>query len=99
MMFNEEEFYSNFLRKDLVEIKSTKKKELQRRKFGMINKLANDIYESKNSRTRFNQISNQMLLLLNLSEEKTPLDIFFDEEEEYIKDNSDVFRDILRSEL
>ena len=100
MMFNEEEeFFYDFIEKDLESIKFSNRKELQRRKFKMISKLVDDIYNSKNSRMRFNLISNQLVLLLSLSNEKNGLDIFFDDEEDYIKDASDVFGDILKSEL
>ena len=95
----EEDLFCDFIEKELQALKTNNKKELQRKKFTMINGLINNLYEHKNSREHFNRISNQVILLLNVSESNNPLDIFFTEEEDNLKDANDIFGDILKSEL
>ena len=97
--FEEEDIFCDFIEKDLQALKTNNKKELHRKKFSMINGLINNLYDHKNSREHFNRISNQLILLLNVSDKNNPLDIFFDDEEDHLKDKNSIFGDILRSEL
>ncbi|MFX1383118.1 MAG: hypothetical protein ACFFBP_11810 [Promethearchaeota archaeon] len=98
-MFNEEEYFYEFIENDINKLNKQNEKDLQKKKFQLISKLIENLYQHKNSREHFNLISNQLILLLTLSHQKKPFDIFFEEEEDYIKNASDIFGDILRSEL
>ena len=98
-MINEEEYFYEFIEKDINNLNKQNEKELQKKKFKLISQLIEDLYKNKNSREHFNLISNQLILLLTLSNQKKPFDIFFEEAEDHLKDASDIFGDILRSEL
>ena len=98
-MFNEEEFFYDFIEKDINDLNKQDKKILQKEKFKLISSLIEDLYKNKNSREHFNRISNQLVLLLTLSNQKKPFDIYYEEETDHLKNASDIFGDILKSEL
>jgi len=98
-MFNEEEFFYDFIEKDINHLNNQDKMNLQKEKFKLISQLIEDLYQNKNSKDNFNRISNQLILLLTLSHQKKPFDIYFEEETDHLKNASDIFGDILKSEL
>ncbi len=98
-MFNEEEYFYEFIEKEINSLNKKDKKELQKQKFELISKLIDQIYQHKNSREHFNLISNQLILLLTLSNQKKSFDIYSEDEKDNLKNASDIFGDILRSEL
>ena len=95
----EEELFYEFIENDLEPLRISSKYELQRKKFQLINKLIDDLFHHKNSRDHYNLISNQLILLLTLSNEENPFDVFFFEEEDHVKEVSDIYTDILKSEF
>ncbi|MFX1397566.1 MAG: hypothetical protein ACFFAS_11050 [Promethearchaeota archaeon] len=97
----DEDIFYYFLENELKELITNEKKELQRKKFSIINKLISDLYNNKNSKEHFKLISNQIILLLTLTNEKDGFDIFYDEDEneKIIKKNRTIFGDILKGEL
>ncbi len=52
------------------------KKNLQRKKFALLSKLVADLFENKNSQVCFSNISNLIILVLNIYNEKFPVDIY-----------------------
>ncbi len=95
----DEDIFYDFLEKELKELIKKEKRELQRMKFSIINNLINDLYKNKNSREHFKLISNQIILLLTLTNEKSGFDLFFDEIEKEDVEDKEVLKDMLKNEL
>ena len=101
----EEEFFFDFIEQELqfeTPLESMDRNAFQRKKYTLINKLVNDLYEYKNSKEHFSLISNMIILSLTSFEEWFPFDVFTEEEDEFedlYKENDCDFKDILRLEL
>ncbi len=101
----EEEFFFDFIEQELqfeTPLESMDRNAFQRKKYTLINKLVNDLYEYKNSKDHFSLISNMIILSLTSFEEWFPFDVFTEEEDEFedlYKENDCDFKDILKLEL
>ncbi len=98
-MVNEEEYFYEFIEKEISNINKQEQKSLQREKFKLISRLIDDLYQNKNSKEFFNQVSNQLILLLTLSNQKKPFDFCIEENKDHIKNNRNIFGKILKNEL
>ncbi|KKK96226.1 hypothetical protein LCGC14_2664890, partial [marine sediment metagenome] len=72
-----------FLKTFLKPYNPSNKRILQKKKFILLSKLIADLFKSKNSKICFNNISNLIILILNIYNEKFPVDIY-----SYQKENS-----------
>jgi hypothetical protein len=77
---------------------SSNKKSLQRKKFILLSKLVADLFENKNSQICFSNISNMIILVLNIYKEKFPIDIYFDDKNPKEESNSKI-KDILKEDF
>ena len=75
------------------------KKQQQKKKFILLSKLVADLFERKNSRVCFNNISNLIILILNIYNEKFPVDIYSLEEETSTKKLSLKFKHLMKEEF
>ncbi|MBN1801161.1 MAG: hypothetical protein JW891_06610, partial [Candidatus Lokiarchaeota archaeon] len=84
---------------ELKELIKKEKRELQKKKFNIINNLINDLYNHKNSREHFKLISNQIILLLTLTNQKRGFDLFFDDNEKEEFEDKEILKNMLKNEL
>ncbi|MFX1419933.1 MAG: hypothetical protein ACFE9N_13525 [Promethearchaeota archaeon] len=75
------------------------KKIIQRKKFTLLSKLVTDLFDNKNSRVCFNNISNLIVLILNIYNEKFPIDNFSIEDGYSKKEINSKCKDILKQEF
>ena len=75
------------------------KKILQRKKFALLSKLVADLFDNKNSRVCFSNISNLIILILNIYNEKFPVDNYSLEEENSKNRINSEYKDILKQEF
>jgi len=78
---------------------SFNKRYLQKRKFILLSKLVADLFERKDSRVCFKNISNLIILILNIYNEKFPVDIYSLEEENSAKKFNSQFKNIMKDEF
>jgi len=75
------------------------KKILQRKKFILLSKLVADLFDNKNSRVCFNNITNLIILILNIYNERFPIDIHSLEEKNSTKRFNSKYKHILKQEF
>lgn len=89
----------NFLQNVFKPETAFNKKLQQKKKFILLSKLVADLFEKKNSRLCFNNISNLIILILNIYNEKFPVDIYSLEEETSTKKFSSKIKHIMKEEF
>jgi hypothetical protein len=87
-----EHFLQTIFRSDKV----SNKKEIQRKKFLLLSKLVADLFENKNSQVCFNNISSLIILILNIYNDKFPIDVYSREQETR---NDSLHKQILKKEF
>ena len=90
-----EDFLRNIFKSETV----FNKKYLQRKKFVLLSKLVADLFNSKNSQVCFNNISSLIVLILNIYNEKFPVDIYSNLEENSLKRFNSKYKHILKEEF
>lgn len=75
------------------------KKALQRKKFILLSNLVADLFKNKNSQVCFNNISSLIILILNIYNEKFPVDIYSNLEEISLKRFDSKYKHILKEEF
>ena len=89
----------DFLKNVFKSQDSINNKQLQRKKFDLLSKLVADLFNHKNSRVCFNNISNLIILILNIYIDKFPIDIFSLEKENSQKMQNSKYKQILKEEF
>ncbi|MEE9379715.1 MAG: hypothetical protein V3V33_16945 [Candidatus Lokiarchaeia archaeon] len=90
-----EDFLKNVFKPETI----FNKKALQRKKFILLSKLVADLFKNKNSQVCFNNISSLVILILNIYNEKFPVDIYSNFEENSLKRFNSKYKHILREEF
>ncbi len=90
-----EDFLKNVFKSETI----FNKKNLQRKKFLLLSKLVADLFKSKNSQVCFKNISSLIILILNIYNEKFPVDLYSDLEDESLKKFNAKFNNILKDEF
>ncbi len=75
------------------------KKLLQRKKFILLSKLVEKLFSDNNSKVSFKNISNLIILVLNMYNEKYPIDIFSNSEDDSLKSDNLKYKQILKEEF
>ena len=75
------------------------KRIIQQKKFRLLSKLVADLFLNKNSIECFHNISNLIILILNIYNEKFPLDMYSDIDKKTSKNLDPKHKDILEKEL
>ncbi|MFX1366294.1 MAG: hypothetical protein ACFFCE_11330 [Promethearchaeota archaeon] len=75
------------------------KRILQRKKFILLTKLVTKLFSNKNSKVYFKNISNLIILVLNMYNEKYPIDIFSKSEDDALKNDKLKYKHILKEEF
>ncbi len=88
-----------FLKTFLKPYNPSNKRILQKKKFILLSKLIADLFKSKNSKICFNNISNLIILILNIYNEKFPVDIYSYQKENSRKTISSKYKNILKQEF
>ena len=83
--FNTEDYYTN--------------SETQRKRYILLSKLVADLFNCKNSAVCFHNISNLIILILNIYNEKFPVDIYSNGGTDSIKNNNTYFKRIIKESL
>jgi len=89
----------NFLENVFKPETSSNKKILQRKKFILLSKLVSDLFDNKSSQVCFNNISNLIILILNIYNEKFPVDTYSLAEENSRKEFDSKYKHILKEEF
>lgn len=89
----------NFLYKVLIQDTPSNEKTLQRKKFILLSKLVADLFNTKNSQVCFSNISNLIILVLNLYNEKFPVDIYSLDKGNPLCEANSKFKHILKEEF
>jgi len=89
----------NFLQNVFKPETPSNKKILQRKKFLLLSKLVSDLFDNKNSQVCFNNISNLIILILNIYNEKFPVDTYSLVEENSKKEINSKYKHILKEEF
>jgi hypothetical protein len=89
----------NLLKHILKPENSFNKKKIQKKKFILLSKLVTDLFNNKNSRIWFNNISSLIILILNIYNEKFPLDMHSSKEENPLKRFNSDYKQILKEEF
>jgi len=89
----------SFLQNVFKQETPSNKKIIQRKKFILLSKLVADLFNSKNSQICFSNISNLIILVLNIYNEKFPVDIYSLEKEISKKESNSKFKHILKEEF
>lgn len=90
-----EDFLKNVFKSETI----FNRKALQRKKFMLLSKLVADLFKSKNSQVCFNNISSLIILILNIYNEKFPVDIYSNLKENSLKRFSSKYKHILKEEF
>lgn len=85
----------DLLKKILKPEDSQNKKRIQRMKFRLLTKLVADLFDNKDSRECFHNISNLIILILNIYKDTFPVDIFSKQE----KNTTPKHKNILKQEF
>ncbi len=83
--FNTEEYFIN--------------SETQKKRFVLLSALVADLFNCKNSAVCFHNISNLIVLILNLYNEKFPVDIYSNGSTDSIKKSNNNFKRIIKENL
>jgi len=75
------------------------KKILQKKKFVLLSNLIADLFKCKNSKICYNNIANLIILILNIYNEKFPVDIYSYQKENSRKTVNSKYKDILKQEF
>ncbi len=78
--------------------KASNKRTIQKKKFKLLSKLIADLFNCKNSRECFINISSLIILILNIYNEKFPVDIYSLNTDDSLKTNSK-YKNILKEEV
>jgi len=78
---------------------SENKRRIQRIKFRLLSKLVADLFDNKDSRECFHNISNLIILMLNLYKDTFPVDIFLNKEKEREVKSTTKHKQILKQEF
>jgi len=78
---------------------SQNKRRIQRIKFRLLSKLVADLFDNKDSKECFHNISNLIILILNLYNESFPMDNFSNREEDIEVKATSKHKDILKQEF
>ncbi|MFX1302066.1 MAG: hypothetical protein ACFFBV_09130 [Promethearchaeota archaeon] len=78
---------------------SLNKEYYQKKKFILLSKLVADLFNSKNSRVCFNNISSLIILILNIYNEQFPVDIYSSVKENSLKEHNSKYKQILKEEF
>jgi len=78
---------------------SQNKRRIQRIKFRLLSKLVADLFNNKDSRECFHNISNLIILILNLYKDTFPVDIFPNKEKEIEAKLTTKYKHILKQEF
>ncbi len=84
--FNTEDYFNN-------------NSETQKKKFTLLSKLVADLFNCKNSAVCFHNISNLIVLILNIYNEKFPVDIYSNGRTDSIKKSNNNFKRIIKENL
>lgn len=88
-----------FLKTFLTSNKSENRRKIQIKKFELLSKLIVDLFNCKNSRECFNNISSLIILILNIYNEKFPVDIYFNNSIDSQKKTNSKFKNIMKEEF
>jgi len=94
-----ERIVENFLSKIFSPNDSLNKEYYQKKKFILLSKLVADLFNSKNSRVCFNNISNLIILILNIYNEQFPVDIYSGVKDNTLKKCNSKYKQILKEEF
>ena len=89
----------NFLQNIFKSETPSNKKIVQRKKFILLSKLVSDLFDNKDSQICFNNISNLIILILNIYNEKFPVDKYSLAEENSKNKFTPKFKHILKEEF
>lgn len=89
----------NFLSKLFKSNDALNKEYYQKKKFILLSKLVADLFNSKNSRVCFNNISSLIILILNIYNEQFPVDIYSGIKETSLKEHNSKYKQILKEEF
>lgn len=73
--------------------------ETQKRRFFLLSKLVTDLFNCKNSTICFHNISNLIILILNIYNEKFPMDIYSNDKKGLIRKTNSKLKHILKENL
>ena len=90
-----EDFLSNIFKPNT----SLNKNSYQKKKFILLSKLVADLFSSKNSQVCFNNISNLIILILNIYNEKFSVDIYSGVKNNTLKKCNSKYKQILKEEF
>jgi len=90
-----EKFLSNIFKPN----NSLNKDSYQKRKFILLSNLVADLFNSKNSRVCFNNVSSLIILILNIYNEQFPVDIYSEVEDNSLKKFNSKYKQILKEEF
>ena len=79
--------------------KSTNRRIVQKQKFKVLSKLITDLFRRKNCRECFKNISSLIILILNIYNEKFPVDIYSFNTDDSLKISNSNYKDILKKEF
>ena len=79
--------------------KSTNRRKIQKKKFKLLSKLIADLFNCKNSRECFKNISSLIILILNIYNEKFPVDIYSFNADDSLKKSNPEYKHILKGEF
>ncbi|MFX0004083.1 MAG: hypothetical protein ACFE9C_16635 [Candidatus Hodarchaeota archaeon] len=89
----------HFLQNVFKQETPSNKKQLQRKKFILLSKIIADLFDKKNSQVCFSSISNLIILVLNVYNEKFPLDIYSPEKKDLTQESNSKCKHILKEEF
>ncbi|MFX1346787.1 MAG: hypothetical protein ACFFBC_14145 [Promethearchaeota archaeon] len=72
---------------------------VQKKKFGLLSKLVADLFNCKNSRICFQNVSNLIILILSIYNEKFPVDIYSNDKMGRIIKSNSKLKQILKENL
>ncbi len=74
-------------------------KEVQKKRFFLLSKLVADLFNCKNSSICFHNISNLIILLLNIYNEKFPVDLYSNDKRNIIKKPNSKIKHVMKNEF
>ena len=90
-----EDFLTNIFNPEKVSNKRT----MQKRKYILLSKLIADLFNCSNSKECFNNISSLINLILNIYNEKFPVDIYSLNTDNSLKKSNSKYKHILKGEF
>ncbi|MHA2008368.1 MAG: hypothetical protein ACXABO_04005 [Promethearchaeota archaeon] len=73
--------------------------EIQKRRFALLSKLVADLFKCNNSALCFHNISNLIILILNIYNEKFPIDIYSNDDNYSVRGKDSKIKQILGDNL